>query len=282
MFEGSFVALVTPFRDGSVDLAKVEALTRLHLDKGTNGIVPCGTTGEAAALTSNERAQVIRAVLKVAKGKVPVIPGTGTNNTQVTIEFTKMARELGADGALLVTPYYNKPPQEGLYRHFEAVAKAVDIPQIMYNVPSRTAVNLKPETVARLSKLKNIVAIKDASGSVEQITQTLALCDICVFSGDDAMTLPILRLGGKGVISVAANIVPDKVAELCRLQSQEVHDRYHPLFQGLFLETNPIPVKTAMEMMGLIQAEVRLPLCPMSDGGREQLHTLLRSYELVE
>ena len=282
MFEGSFVALVTPFRDGSVDLAKVEALTRLHLDKGTNGIVPCGTTGEAAALTSNERAQVIRAVLKVAKGKVPVIPGTGTNNTQVTIEFTKMARELGADGALLVTPYYNKPPQEGLYRHFEAVAKAVDIPQIMYNVPSRTAVNLKPETVARLSKLKNIVAIKDASGSVEQITQTLALCDICVFSGDDAMTLPILRLGGKGVISVAANIVPDKVAELCRLRSQEVHDRYHPLFQGLFLETNPIPVKTAMEMMGLIQAEVRLPLCPMSDGGREQLHTLLRSYELVE
>ena len=282
MFEGSFVALVTPFRDGSVDLAKVEALTRLHLDKGTNGIVPCGTTGEAAALTSNERAQVIRAVLKVAKGKVPVIPGTGTNNTQVTIEFTKMARELGADGTLLVTPYYNKPPQEGLYRHFEAVAKAVDIPQIMYNVPSRTGVNLKPETVARLSKLKNIVAIKDASGSVEQITQTLALCDICVFSGDDAMTLPILRLGGKGVISVAANIVPDKVAELCRLQSQEIHDRYHPLFHGLFLETNPIPVKTAMEMMGLIQAEVRLPLCPMSDGGREQLHTLLRSYELVE
>ncbi len=151
----------------------------------------------------------------------------------------------------------------------------------MYNVPSRTGVNLEPETVARLSKLKNIVAIKDASGSVEQITHTLALCDICVLSGDDAMTLPLLRLGGKGVISVAANIVPDKVAELCLLRSQEIHDRLHPLFRGLFLETNPIPVKTAMEMMGLIQAEVRLPLCPMSDGGREQLHELLRSYELV-
>jgi len=289
MFEGSFVALVTPFTNGAVDLRKIEDLTQWHIEKGTNGIVPCGTTGESCTLTRQERADVIKSVLKVAKGKAPVIAGTGTNSTAVSIELTRQAKELGADAALLVTPYYNKPPQEGLFLHYQAISDAVDIPQILYNVPGRTGVSILPETTARLAKVKNVVAIKEATGRIEQVQQIRSLCEIAILSGEDALTYPILCLGGKGVISVAANIIPTEVAQMCAAvkrndlkRGEEIHNRYDKIFKGLFMETNPIPVKAAMEMMGLIASgEPRLPLCPISEDGKKKLAELLKSYELI-
>ncbi len=286
--QGSFVALVTPFANGEVDIKKVRELTDFHLRNGTHGLCPVGTTGEAPALSREERAEIIRTVVGMTRGKALVCPGTGTNDTRRSIELTKMALELGADGALLVTPYYNKPTQEGLYRHFEAIARAAPIPQILYNVPSRTGVNLSPETTARLAKLKNVVALKDASGSIEQVTQVRSLCDIRILSGEDALTYPILCLGGVGVISVAANIVPKVTVELCEAvrksdfrRADGIHHRHYELFKGLFLETNPIPVKTAMRMMGMLNGEMRLPLCEMSAPNEEKLARMLKSYKLV-
>ncbi|MBI2931864.1 MAG: 4-hydroxy-tetrahydrodipicolinate synthase [Planctomycetes bacterium] len=285
MFEGSYVAIVTPFADGAVDLEKLRELIDFHLQSGTHGIVPVGTTGESPTLSPTERADIIRTVVQHVRGRVPVIAGTGTNDTRASVEHTRMAKELGADGALVVTPYYNKPSQEGLYRHFEAISKTVDLPLCLYNVPGRTAVNLAPETVARLSKLRNVRAIKEASGSLEQITQIRTLCPIKILSGEDALTYAILCLGGSGVISVAANVIPRAIADLCEAVARgdlklalELHERTYALSKALFLETNPVPVKTALKLMGKLNGELRLPLCEMSEANLEKLQaTLARS-----
>ncbi len=286
--EGSFVALVTPYAKGEVDLPKVRELVDFHLANGTVGFCPAATTGEGPALTRDERAAVIQAVVERTRGKALVFPGTGTYNTPESIEHTKMARELGADGALMVTPYYNKPTQEGLYRHFEAVAKAVDLPIMLYNVPGRTGVSLAPETTARLSKIRTIVALKDASGNVEQVTQLRALCDIQILSGEDSLTFAILCLGGKGVVSVAANVVPKPVAEMCSAvlrgdveKGRQIHDRYFELFKNLFIETNPIPVKTALKKMGMYNGEFRLPMCEMAPANEDKLERTLRACKVL-
>ncbi len=289
LFDGSYVALVTPFTNGKVDLKKLRELVDFHLQNGTHGIVPVGTTGESPTLSHDEKADVIKTVVKAVRGKLPVIAGTGTNDTRTTIEYTKLARDLGADAALIVSPYYNKPTQEGLFHHYEAIAKAVDIPICLYNVPGRTAVNITPETVARLAKLKNIRAIKEASGNLEQITQLRSLCSIRIISGDDALTYPILCLGGCGVISVAANIIPRPMADLCDAASngnfkkaESLHNQWYALFKALFIESSPTPCKTAMKMMGMLNGEVRLPLWAMSAANTDALKATLKQYELVK
>jgi 4-hydroxy-tetrahydrodipicolinate synthase len=272
--EGAFVALVTPFSDGRVDLKKVRELVSFHLAGGIRGFCPVATTGESPTVTR---------VVEMTRGKALVFPGTGTNDTRTTIEQTRMARELGADGALLVTPYYNKPTQEGLYRHYKAAAEAARFPIILYNVPGRTGASIAPETTARLSKIRHIVGLKDASGDVERVTQVLALCDIAILSGEDALTYPIMCLGGRGVISVAANIIPRPVSRMCEAilkgdyrRARAIHDRYYPVFDDLFLETNPIPVKTALKRMGKLNGELRLPLCEMSASNEVKLVRTLR------
>ena len=286
--EGSYVALVTPFRNGEVDLPKIAELVDFHAANGTSGICPVATTGESPSLSHDEKAAVVKAVVQAAKGRMRVWPGTGTYNTRESIELTKMARELGADGALMVSPYYNKPTQEGLYRHFEAVAKAVDLPIMLYTVPGRTGVNIAPETTARLSALKNIVAIKEASGNVEQVTQTRLLCDIQILSGDDSLTFPMMCLGASGVVSVAANVAPRAVADLVAAtlkgdvaKGRELHQRWYPLFKDLFIETSPGPVKTALKKMGLYGGELRLPLVGMAPANEEKLERTLRSVGLL-
>jgi 4-hydroxy-tetrahydrodipicolinate synthase len=286
--EGSFVALVTPYKNGEVDLDALKELVDFHLKNGTNGFCPAATTGEGPSLTHDEKAAIIRTVVSMTRGKAQVWPGTGTYNTRESIEQTRMARELGADGALLVTPYYNKPTQEGLFRHYEAVAKAVPLPIMLYNVPGRTSVSLAPETTARLSKIPTIVALKDASGNVEQVTQVRALCDIQILSGEDSLTFPILCLGGTGVVSVAANVVPKGVAEMCSRASKgdtagarALHDRYFALFKDLFIETNPGPVKAALKMMGMYGGELRLPLVPIAAASEEKLRRTLQACQVI-
>ncbi len=287
--EGAFVALVTPFSNGQVDLRKVRELVDFHLAGGIRGFCPVATTGESPVVAKEEKAALIRAVVERVRGRALVFPGTGTNDTRGTIEQTRMARELGADGALLVTPYYNKPTQEGLFRHFEAVARAVpSFPLILYNVPGRTGVSMTPETTARLSRIRSVVALKDASGRVEQVTQVRALCDIAILSGEDALTYPILCLGGRGVISVAANVIPREVSRMCAAAlkgdvrlARSIHERFHPLFDALFIETNPIPVKTALKMMGKLNGELRLPLCEMSPANRARLARTLRACKVL-
>jgi len=286
--EGAFVALVTPFDRGGVDLRKARELAEFHLSGGVRGFCPVATTGECATVTKEEKAAVIRTLVGMTRGKALVFPGTGTNDTRGTIEQTRMARELGADGALLVTPYYNKPTQEGLYRHFEAVARAVPFPLILYDVPGRTGTRLAPETTARLSRIRNIVGLKDASGDVEQVTRVRALCDITILSGEDALTYPILCLGGRGVISVAANLIPRQVSRMCEaalkgdfLRARAIHEKFYPLFDDLFLEANPIPVKTALKRMGRLNGELRLPLCPMSPANEARLVRTLRRCGLL-
>ncbi|HLF94918.1 MAG TPA: 4-hydroxy-tetrahydrodipicolinate synthase [Planctomycetota bacterium] len=287
--EGSFVALVTPYSKGEVDLQKVRELVDFHVKNGTSGLCPAATTGEGPSLSPEEKAAVIKAVVETARGKALVFPGTGTYNTQESIAQTKMAKELGADGALVVTPYYNKPTQEGLFRHFEAISKgATGFPLILYNVPSRTGVSLNVETTARLSKIKTIVALKDASGNVEQVTQLRALSDIQILSGEDSLTFPILCLGGRGVISVAANIIPKAVAEMCAAvlkgdleKGRQIHDRYFEVFKGLFIETNPIPVKTALKKMGMYNGEMRLPMCEMTAANGEKLEKVLKGCKVI-
>lgn len=288
MFEGSYVALVTPFAKGKVDLKKLRELVEFHVENDTNGLVPLGTTGEAPTLRHDEKIQVIQTVVRAARKRIPVVVGTGSYDTRTSVEQTVLAKKLGADAALVVTPYYNKPTPEGLYRHYEAIAKASNLPICLYNIPGRTGLNVTPETVERLSRIKQIKAIKEATGNVENVTQIRALCGIKIVSGDDALTLPMLALGASGIISVAANIVPKPVAEMCQLAAQddiqgarEIHDRYYALFKALFIETNPIPVKTAMRMMGMLNGELRLPLCEMSPGNADRLKATLRTYDLV-
>ncbi len=288
MFSGSIVALVTPFKNGEVDLEKLGELVEFHVLEGTNAISPCGTTGESPTLSHEEHEKVISEVVQRVQGRIPVIAGTGSNNTREALRLTKYAQKAGADGALVITPYYNKPTQEGLYRHFKALAEEADIPIVLYNVPSRTGVNISPETVARLAELKNIVAIKEASGSLDQVSAILGLCDITVLSGDDSLTIPTLSIGGKGVVSVVANIVPRETSTMVGSflkgdlkAAREIHHRLYPLTKAMFIETNPIPVKTAMRILGRLNGEMRLPLCEMTEAHERQLTKALNDYGLL-
>jgi 4-hydroxy-tetrahydrodipicolinate synthase len=281
-------AMVTPFRDGRVDAAALKEHADFLLKNGTDGLVPLGTTGESPVLTADERSEILRTVIRAARTKAPVVAGTGTNDTRTTIEQTKAAEALGADAVLVVTPYYNKPSQEGLFRHYEAVAKATSLPVCLYNVPGRTGVNLLPETVARLAKIRNIVAVKEASGSVEQAAQIHAECGITVVSGDDALTYPLMMQGAAGVISVAANVVPREMADLCAAaakgnveRARALHRRLFPLMKALFLESNPVPVKAALKFMGRGTGEVRPPLCEMAPANEAKLKRVLADLKLL-
>jgi len=288
MFTGSIVALVTPFRNGGIDEKALGDLVEFHVANGTSAVLPCGTTGESATMDHEEHVRVIRLVVEAAAGRIKVIAGTGSNSTREAVHLTSQAARLGADAALLVSPYYNKPSQEGLFLHYKTVAESCDIPQILYNVPSRTGKNIEPETVARLAGLKNIVAIKEASGSLDQTSQIASLCDITILSGDDSLTLPLMSVGAVGVISVAANVVPAKVAALCRAwldgrpeEARRVHYELFPLFKALFVESNPIPVKAAVAAMGLIAEEYRLPLCPLAEANRRKLMEVMKHMGLA-
>lgn len=290
MYAGSLVALITPLRDGRVDEQKLRELVEFQVSNGTNGIVPCGTTGEAATLSETEHDRVVRIVVEAAAGRVPVVAGTGTNDTAKCIKRTGAAKQAGADAALIVTPYYNKPTQTGMLMHFRAVAESVDLPLILYNVPGRTGVNLLPETVARLAEVPGIVGIKEASGNLDQVTEIVKLCgpDFSVLSGDDSLTLPILSVGGRGVISVVANLVPRKMADLVQcylggdhVRARALHLELFELCRAMFLETNPIPVKTAAGLMGLCSSEMRLPLSPLAEGNVERLRRILMSHGLL-
>jgi 4-hydroxy-tetrahydrodipicolinate synthase len=290
MFKGSIVAIVTPFKENKVDEKALGDLIEWHISEGTNAIVPCGTTGESATLDYDEHYRVIEFTIEAVNKRVPVIAGTGANSTEETIMMTKKAKDMGADGALLVTPYYNKPTQEGLYRHYKEVAERVDIPLVLYNVPSRTGVNLLPQTVARLAEINNVVAIKEATGDMKQVSEVIRLCGdrITVLSGDDFTTFPLIVLGGKGVISVSANVAPGDVAGMCSAleegdieEARRLHYKLEPINKAMFIETNPIPVKTALSMMGRIQEELRLPLCPMSVENKERLRKALMDYGLL-
>jgi 4-hydroxy-tetrahydrodipicolinate synthase len=292
MFQGSIVALVTPFRNGHVDEAKIRELVEFHVAHGTDGIVPCGTTGESPTLSHEEHRRVIEIVVETAGRRVAVIAGTGSNSTREAIELTRHAKAVGADGALLVNPYYNKPTQEGLYQHFRAVAEAVDLPLLVYNIAGRTAVNVETDTLARLARdCKNIVGVKEASGSLDQMTQVILACgpEFSVLSGDDTLTLPLMSVGGRGVISVIANIVPKETAEMTHAalegdwkRARELHLRLFPLARAAFIETNPIPIKEAMAMAQMIAPEFRLPMCRMAEANRERLRAVLRPYGLVK
>ena len=290
MFKGSIVAIVTPFNNGAVDEEKLRELVEFQIVNGTDGIVPCGTTGESSTLDYEEHDRVIEIVVQQVNKRVPVIAGTGSNSTREAIEMTAHAKKLGADGALLVTPYYNKPSQEGLYRHYMAVADAVALPQILYNVPGRTGVNLLPETVARLAEHRNIVAIKEATGSLQQGSEVLALCGdkIDVLSGDDFITFPLMACGAKGVISVLANVMPKEVAALVDAffagrmeEARQWHLKLLKISNAMFIETNPVPVKTAVALMGKASDEVRLPLAPMSEGNKNKLAAIMKEYKLI-
>jgi len=291
MFRGSIVAIVTPFRNGKVDEKALGNLIEWHIKEGTNAIVPCGTTGESATLDYKEHFRVIQFTVEAVNKRVPVIAGTGANATDETIMITREAKKSGADAALLVSPYYNKPTQEGLYRHYKAVAEAVKMPLILYNVPGRTAVNMLPPTVARLAEIKNIVGIKEATGDMKQVSEVIRLCGdrLDVLSGDDFTTLPLMALGGQGVISVSANVAPKLMSQMCSLWDQGKHDearaihfKLEPLNAAMFIETNPIPVKTALAMMGRIKEEFRLPLCEMSPANKEKLKAVLKEMKLVK
>jgi 4-hydroxy-tetrahydrodipicolinate synthase len=290
MFKGSIVAIVTPFNNGKVDEKALGNLIEWHIKQGTNAIVPCGTTGESATLDYEEHHRVIRFTVEKVRKRVPVIAGTGANSTDETIMITKEAKKSGADAALVVAPYYNKPTQEGLYRHYKAVAAAVNIPIVLYNVPGRTAVNILPSTVARLAGIKNIVALKEATGDMKQASEVLRLCGdkIAVLSGDDFTTLPLMALGGKGTISVSANVAPKLVSRMCALwlkgsyaEARKIHYQLEPLNASMFIETNPIPVKTALSLMGKIREEFRLPLCEMAPANKEKLKKVLKDMKLI-
>ncbi|MBI4553779.1 MAG: 4-hydroxy-tetrahydrodipicolinate synthase [Candidatus Latescibacteria bacterium] len=274
MLTGSIVALVTPFRDGQIDETGLRRLLRMHLEHETDGIVPCGTTGEAVTLSHEEYERVIAITVEEVGGRIPVIAGAGTNDTAKTIAMSRYAQSAGVDGLLIVTPYYNRPTQRGLVAHYRAIAASTNLPIIMYNVPSRTGTNLLPETVAELAQVDQIVGIKEASGNLDQVSAIVHRCGdgFTVLSGDDSLTLPILAVGGKGVISVTANIAPREVARMVRAfregnsaEARRLHNHLFPVSRALFVETNPGPVKAALALMGLISGEMRLPLVPPSD-----------------
>ena len=290
MFAGSLVAIVTPFRKGKVDERAFAELIEWQIAKGTSGIVPCGTTGESATLSHDEHNRVIELTVEVVRRRVPVIAGTGSNSTDEAITLTRHAKQAGVDGALLITPYYNKPTQEGLYRHYKAIAEAVDLPLVLYNIPGRTGVNMLPATIARLSSIQTIIGVKEGSGSVQQASDIVQMCGdrLTVLAGDDSLTLPMMAVGGKGVITVTANIMPAEMAGLVRAfaegkveEARRLHFKLSPLFAALFYETNPIPVKEALGLMGRIDPELRLPLCPMGQDTREKLIGVLKEAALI-
>ena len=284
------IPIVTPFKEGGIDREGLLRLIEFHMQSGSDGIIPCGTTGESATLTHKEHEQLIAFCVEAVDHRVPVIAGTGSNSTAEAVKLTACAKQAGADGALLITPYYNKPTQEGLYQHYRAIALETDLPLILYNVPGRTGVNMLPETVARLSELPTIVGIKEASGSLRQICDIIHLCgENCrVFSGDDFVNYPLLAVGGRGVISVTANIVPGKVAAMWdafdsgdQAAARSLHYELLSLHNAMFIETNPIPVKAALGLMGTIDPEVRLPLTPMAPGNLEKLKKVMADYKLL-
>jgi 4-hydroxy-tetrahydrodipicolinate synthase len=288
ILRGSFTALTTPFAGEAIDLEAVRRMVRRQIEAGTAGLVPAGCTGEAAVLTTEEREALIGTVVDAAEGRVPVIAGTGTNCTRTTIELSKLAVGLGVDAVMLITPYYNKPTQEGLYAHYRAVAEAVSVPVVVYNVPSRTGVSIAPATVARLAEIENIVAIKEAAGSLDQVTEILGRCEITVLSGDDSLTLPMLAVGASGVISVVSNVAPEATAEMVRVffagemeKARRLHHRLFPLIKALFVETNPGPVKRALELLDLAPGALRPPLVPVSSASSAVIEKALRDFGLL-
>jgi len=291
MFKGAIVAIVTPFKNGQVDEEKLRELIEFQIENGTDGIVPCGTTGESPTLSHEEHDRVIEITVDAVKKRVPVIAGTGSNSTAEALRLTKHAHECGADGALMVAPYYNRPTQEGLYQHYKYIAESVPIPIIVYNIPGRTGVNITPETMARLSRVKNIVGTKEAAGSLRQMQDVITLCgpDFVVLSGDDWFTYPLMQLGGHGIISVISNIAPADMAALVDAffagdlkKAKELHYKMTPMIDALFIETNPAPVKAALHLMGKIQYEVRQPLWKLSDANFERLKKTMQNYGLIK
>jgi 4-hydroxy-tetrahydrodipicolinate synthase len=288
-FAGLTVALITPFKNGEIDFDALGRLVDWHVAQGTDCLAPVGTTGESPTLDHTEHEKVIAAVVERARGRIKIVPGTGSNSTREALRLTKFAKQAGADGALMVGPYYNKPTQEGYYRHFAEVAEKVELPIVLYNIPGRTGSNILPETIARLAQLPTIVAIKEATGSMDQASQIAALCNLTILSGDDSLTLPLLAIGGRGVISVVGNIVPRDMRAL--LQAFEAgkfaealtwHRRLFPLCRDLLgAATNPIPIKTAMKLLGKDSGELRLPMCPMDTAGEAKLRQTLAAYGLA-
>jgi|SRR5688572_22626546 4-hydroxy-tetrahydrodipicolinate synthase len=292
MWSGCLTALITPFREGgAVDYEALGRVVEAQIAGGVQGLVPAGSTGEAATLTHEEHAQVVRAVVEMARKRVPVIAGTGSNATAEAIRLTQEAERAGADGALLISPYYNRPPQEGIFRHYQAVAAATRLPLLVYNIPSRTASNILPDTMVRLAAIPNVVGVKEASGSMGQVQAVLSTCgpDFAVLSGDDAMTLPIMTAGGRGVIAVTSHLVPERMSRMAAALAAGRLDEgraealaLFPLIDALMtLDVNPIPVKTALALRGVCREEFRLPLVPMAPGPRERLRTVLQSHGLL-
>ncbi len=291
MFKGCLVALITPFKDGQVDVPTLARLVELQIEKGSHGIVPCGTTGESATLTHEEHNRVIDVVIEAAAGRVPIIAGTGSNSTDEAIALTRHAKKAGAQGALLITPYYNRPVQQGMYQHFKDIADAVDIPIVVYNVPSRTGVNLSPETMGRLSRIDNIVGLKDAAGDLKQTTDTIEACEgrISILTGEDFLLLPMLAIGGQGGIHVISNIAPSQNADIYNAwvegdigRAQKMHMRLQELNRCMYLETNPIPVKWAAYRMGLVSDEIRRPMTILAENFRPRLDQALKDLDLIE
>ncbi len=289
MFKGSIVALVTPFRQGKIDEKALEGLVEFHIKSGTSALVPCGTTGESPTLSHEEHHRVIEIVIDQARARIPIIAGTGSNNTTEAIGLTEHALKFGADAALLITPYYNTPTQMGLYEHYKNIAGETSLPIILYNVPGRTGVNLLPETVARLSELKNIAGIKEATGNLQQVSEVIEYSrkGFIVLSGDDFTTLPLMAIGGHGVISVTSNIAPKDVSDMVRFwragkhdEARRLHYKLQPLHRAMFVETNPLPVKTALALMGMIDEEFRLPLATMETSNRAKVQGALTAYGL--
>ncbi len=291
IFRGAFVAIVTPFIDGQIDEQGLVDLIEFHIANGTHGIVPCGTTGESATMSHDEHHRVVELTVKTVNGRVPVVAGSGSNSTSEAIDLTRHAKEAGVDGVLMVSPYYNKPSQEGLYHHYKAVAEAVDIPIILYNVPSRTSSNILPDTVARLSAIDNIAGIKEATGDLNQISEVIRLCpaDFAVLSGDDFTSMPTVLVGGTGVISVTSNVAPKDMAQMMDAalagdvaKAKELHYKLFPLMKAMFYDTNPVPAKTSLELMGKIKSgKPRLPLYPMNDDTLARLKAALADYGLL-
>ena len=289
-FAGVTVALITPFRNGDIDFAALRRLVDWHAEQGTDCLAPVGTTGESPTLDHEEHERVIAAVCEQASGRLKVMPGTGSNSTREAIRLTRAARKAGADGVLMVGPYYNKPTQEGYYRHFAAVAEAVEIPIVLYNIPGRTGSNITPETIARLAKIPSVVAVKEATGSLDQASHIASLCDITILSGDDSMTLPLMSIGGRGVVSVVGNIVPRDLKALVgaydagnTAEALKWHRKLFALSRDLLsVATNPIPVKTAMKLLGRDTGELRLPMCPLDGAGEERIAASLRAYGLLK
>jgi 4-hydroxy-tetrahydrodipicolinate synthase len=289
MFAGCTVALVTPFRDGEVDYQALKELVDWHIAQGTHVLSPVGTTGESPTLSHEEHERVIAVVVERAAGRVKVLPGTGSNATSEAIRLTRFAAKAGADGALVVAPYYNKPTQEGLFAHFAKIAECIDLPLVLYNVPGRTGRNVEPETVERLAKCGPVVAVKEASGSLDQVSELLARTDLTILSGDDSLTLPILAVGGEGVVSVVANLVPRDVIALWNsyrngdlAEARRLHLKLFPLCRDLLgIASNPIPVKAALALLGRGNGELRLPLCPPDERGRETLRRSLVRYGIL-